>query len=98
MTQAALNFDADPIAAMWPPRSKPIPGLSAKLSRALAAFRIGGTTLEIQRMTDSCSVHADAWHLRKRGFNVVCEAVGTSERGARVSRWRLETNQNEGNP
>lgn len=67
--------------------------LSTKLSRTLAALEYAGhtglTTAELQRATDSMSVHADVYHLRQKLWRVSCEFERTSERGARVFRWRL---------
>jgi hypothetical protein len=67
--------------------------LSAKLQRTLAALRHAGaaglTTRELGYITASCGVAQDVWHLRRHGVKVTCDHDGTSERGARVSRWRL---------
>lgn len=60
-----------------------------KMYDALWSNPEGLTTAQLQRLTRSCSVATDVSELRRNGFIINCEYMGTRN-GRRIYRYKLE--------
>lgn len=62
-----------------------------RVIQALKDYPEGLTTREIMLLADVCAVSAVISELRAEGFNITCEYIGRTDKGASVFRYKLVT-------